>query len=221
MYSYTDVFVKLILSLFFGGIVGYEREAHGRAAGLRTHILVSVGSCLIMLTSTYIYEVYKNVTVIDPSRIAAGVVTGIGFLGAGTILRFRGSVIGLTTAASIWAVAAVGLATGLGFYEGAIVTTALILATLILVSRMEYRFIRKDWYKRLIIISEIQGAKLQKIRNVLAKYNAEIKDFEVEKLADKNESSLRFDIKLTSNKYDDTIIMTILEIEGISKARWE
>lgn len=221
MYSYADVLLKLSLSLFFGGIVGYEREAHGRAAGLRTHILVSVGSCLIMLTSTYIFEIYKNVTVIDPSRIAAGVVTGIGFLGAGTILRFRGSVIGLTTAASIWAVAAVGLATGLGFYAGAVLTTALILATLIFVSRMEYRFIRKDWYKRLVIISEVQGDKLQKIRRALAKYNAEIRDLEVEKLPDKNESILRFDIKLTTNKYDDNIIMTMMDIGGISKARWE
>jgi len=101
--NYIEVFLKLVLSLLFGGVVGFEREAHGRAAGLRTHILVCVGSCLIMLTSVYMFNAYKDMAACDPSRIAAGVVTGIGFLGAGTILRYRGSVIGLTTAASIWA----------------------------------------------------------------------------------------------------------------------
>ncbi len=100
MLSDFDIVMRLVLSLFLGGLIGMERQMHRRTAGLRTHILVCLGSCLIMLTSLYVFAIYKSVANIDPSRIAAGVITGIGFLGAGTIMRDREGVRGLTTAAS-------------------------------------------------------------------------------------------------------------------------
>ena len=194
MEAHLEIAVKLVLSTFFGGIIGYEREAHGRAAGLRTHILVSLGSCLIMLTSIYLFHAYKGIAQVDPGRIAAGVVTGIGFLGAGTILRYRGSVIGLTTAASIWAVAAIGLASGSGFYYGAFLTTLLVLGTLIFISKFEYKIIRRDWYKSLVIECEAHGSEMQKIREILSIYKAEIRDLEIEKLQEKKESLVIFEI---------------------------
>lgn len=221
MTEYMEVALKLFLSAFFGGIIGFEREAHGRAAGLRTHILVSMGSSLIMLTSLHIFSVHKGVVGCDPGRIAAGVVTGIGFLGAGTILRYRGSVIGLTTAASIWAVAAIGLAIGSGFYYGALLTTVFVLITLVLMSRLEYRLIRKDWYKSLVIETEVHANQLQKIRDVLSHYNAEIRDLEIEKKPDRKESIMILDIKLTTNRYDDNIIIALSDLDGVNKARWE
>ncbi len=221
MQDYAEIALKLFLAAIFGGLVGFEREAHGRAAGLRTHILVSVGSCLIMLTSIHIFNVHKGIAVCDPSRIAAGVVTGIGFLGAGTILRYRGSVMGLTTAASIWAVAAIGLATGSGFYYGGLLTTVIVLITLVLISKLEYSMIRKDWYRSLLIETEIHGNRLQKIRDALSAYKVQIKDMEIEKIPDKKESILRFDIKLTTNKEDDNIIVALSDIDGVSKVGWE
>jgi putative Mg2+ transporter-C (MgtC) family protein len=140
------VLARLVLSAFLGALVGLEREFHGRAAGLRTHILVSVGSALFTVTSLLISSRYDNLGMIDPTRIAAGVVTGIGFLGAGAIIRSSASVRGLTTAASIWTVAAVGMATGAGFYIAATGTTVLVLVILFL-SRLEERMELKKYEK--------------------------------------------------------------------------
>jgi putative Mg2+ transporter-C (MgtC) family protein len=119
------------------GFIGFERQFHRRTAGLRTHILVSLGSCLIMLTSLYIFDIYKAQVPLDPARIAAGVITGIGFLGAGAIMRDRETIRGLTTAASLWVVAGIGLAVGCGFYLAAIFTTALALAALLVLRYAE------------------------------------------------------------------------------------
>lgn len=140
MLTDSTVMIRLCLSVLFGGLVGLERELNGRAAGLRTHIMVSLGSCLIMLTSLYVFDIYNKMSPVDPSRIAAGVITGIGFLGAGTILRGgEGAVRGLTTASSLWVVAAIGLAVGIGFISAATMTTVLALSVLFLLGRFEHR----------------------------------------------------------------------------------
>ncbi|MEI6578994.1 MAG: MgtC/SapB family protein [Eubacteriales bacterium] len=131
----VDAFVKLSLAAVFSGIIGYEREHSHRPAGFRTHILVAVGSALVMLTSTYIFAVYKGQTNMDPARLGAQVISGIGFLGAGTILREGFSVKGLTTAASLWAVSCIGLSVGVGYYEGAFIATVFIFITLNILKR--------------------------------------------------------------------------------------
>ncbi len=126
-----EITLRLLLAVFLAGVVGYEREKHGKgSAGLRTHILVCLGSTLITLTSIYAFGDDK----VDPSRVAAGIVTGIGFLGAGTIMKATNEskqvVIGLTTAASLWVIAAIGMALGAGFYFAALITTVLSYFTL-------------------------------------------------------------------------------------------
>lgn len=135
----TDAVIlqRLLLITLIAGAIGYERERHGRAAGFRTHILVGVGSCLIMMTGLYLMDAYAGVKEIDPSRMAAQVVSGIGFLGAGTIFRSRQSILGLTTAASLWAVGGVGLAVGAGFLRGALFTGLIVLVVLFVLSRLE------------------------------------------------------------------------------------
>jgi len=125
-----QMIMRLLLTLFLSGLIGLERQVHRRDAGLRTHILVALGSCLIMLTSLYVFDIYRSQVALDPVRIAAGVVTGIGFLGAGTIIRESDGVRGLTTAASLWVVAGIGLAVGVGFNKIAIYTTVLVLIVL-------------------------------------------------------------------------------------------
>jgi len=132
-----QIILRLALAAVLSGVIGFEREVHGRAAGLRTHILVCVGSALIMLTSLYIFDIYISRVLLDPTRLATGVITGIGFLGAGTIIRSGASIKGLTTAASIWAVAGVGLAVGCGFYIGAFATTAIMLIALLFLRKVE------------------------------------------------------------------------------------
>jgi putative Mg2+ transporter-C (MgtC) family protein len=125
MFTDYQIIIRLILTVVLSGMIGLERQLHKRTAGLRTHILVSLGSCLIMLTSLYVFDIYKGVANPDPARIAAGVITGIGFLGAGTIIREKEGVRGLTTAASLWVVAGIGLAVGCGFKKAAIYTTVI------------------------------------------------------------------------------------------------
>ena len=131
-----EILLRLILAVAAGGLIGLEREIHGRAAGFRTQILVCLGSTLIMLISIYGFaNAGIEGTRWDPGRLAAQVVSGIGFLGAGTILREGLSIKGLTTAASLWVVAGIGLAIGSGFYLGAVVAT--LLAVLTLVNKLE------------------------------------------------------------------------------------
>jgi len=139
--SDLDVVVRLFISCILGGVVGYERQSRNKAAGLRTHILVSLGSCLVMLLSQMLYYSVQGLTNADPARLAAQVISGIGFLGAGSIMANRQgfTVTGLTTAASLWVVAAVGLAVGAGYWVAAGTTTFLVYLTLTALGRLERR----------------------------------------------------------------------------------
>ena len=143
MITEVQMMVRLLLAAALGGIIGLERETHEKAAGFRTHILVCLGACLIMLTSIHLFNIYKGMGSLDPGRIAAQVVTGVGFLGAGTIIRSRTSIIGLTTAASLWSVAGIGLAIGSGLYIIGIFSAVLILSCLIVMSKIGDKITRK------------------------------------------------------------------------------
>lgn len=215
----VDVMLRLLLAAVLGGVIGLERESHGRAAGLRTHILVCLGAALIMMTSVDLFSVYQNSTRIDPFRIAAQVVSGIGFLGAGTIIRFKASVRGLTTAASLWVAAGIGLAVGSGFYVGALFATFLVLVSLFFLTRLEYKIIRKDWYKTLSVVSGSGVNQLKDIREILGEYNAEIRDFEIKKI-DGDKVTLKLNLKLVHVGCMDEIISGILSIKGIEAAKW-
>jgi putative Mg2+ transporter-C (MgtC) family protein len=144
MLTDSQIILRLLLSVFLSGFIGLERQIHRRSAGLRTHILVCLGSCLIMLTSMYIFDIYKDKAPIDPARIAAGVITGIGFLGAGAIIRGNEGVSGLTTAASLWVVAGIGLAVGCGFLKAGIFTAVLALIVLLLFREVETKVFGKE-----------------------------------------------------------------------------
>lgn len=130
---------KLGLSLVLGSIVGFERKRKGQSAGLRTFALISMGATLAMILSIYVPQEYLGLKNGDPGRIAAQVISGIGFLGAGAIIQMKGSVKGLTTAAGIWMVATLGLAVGVGLYMVSIIATALILFILVQLERIEHR----------------------------------------------------------------------------------
>jgi putative Mg2+ transporter-C (MgtC) family protein len=126
-----EILLRLAVTVGLCGAIGLEREARGQVAGLRTHILVGVGSALFTLVSAYGFDAGEAGVTVDPTRIAAQIVTGIGFLGAGTIIRQGLTIRGLTTAASLWVVAAIGMAGGAGFYAGAVATTVVVLVALI------------------------------------------------------------------------------------------
>ena len=140
--TYLAVALRIFAAVIIGGLLGLERGMKNRAAGLRTYMLVCVGACIIMLTNQYIYQSYGTG---DPVRMGAQVVSGIGFLGAGTIIVTRRSQIkGLTTAAGLWSAAGVGLALGIGFYEAAIVGAVAIFVIMTLLQKMDNRMHRKN-----------------------------------------------------------------------------
>ncbi len=151
--DFWDLVLRLIAAVVLGGLIGLEREVSNHAAGFRTHILVCIGAALIMLLSIYGFSDFVNeINVrIDPSRLAAQVISGIGFLGAGTILRNGLSISGLTTAASLWVTAGIGLSAGAGFYKGALVATFLVLVCLFLLNKTEKLFSAK--HKNLLQIT--------------------------------------------------------------------
>lgn len=131
--------VRLTVSLILGSLVGMERKRKGQIAGIRTFALISMGATLAMILSIYVPQEYMGLKNGDPGRIAAQVITGIGFLGAGAIIQMKGSVRGLTTAAGIWMVATIGMTVGVGMYVVAFVATALILFILLILERIEHR----------------------------------------------------------------------------------
>lgn len=181
---------KMFVSMVLGAVVGYERKRRGQSAGVRTFSLISMGAALAMILSIYVPQLYTGSLDGDPTRIAAQVVTGIGFLGAGAIIQMKGSVRGLTTAAGIWMVASIGMAVGAGMYWLSFVATLLILFILVQLERIERRVsLGRD--SRIIriqlgcIVSDI-GA----YREVLASNNAELQSYLMEYDYDLNQTRL-------------------------------
>ena len=144
-----DIVLRLCLGFIAGAIIGFERSSKRQVAGLRTHIIIATGATLLMLLSIYLPQHYSPLRSSDPGRIAAQVVSGIGFLGAGAIIRLGNNVRGLTTAASLWFVAAVGLAIGSGMFIAAAIAEALSLVTLLVVSIIEKKIFPAERYKLL------------------------------------------------------------------------
>ncbi len=136
MGQYIDITVKVFMIVILAAIVGIDRELRNKPAGTKTHILVGLGSTVFTIMSIWFYQEFQGKAQVDPSRIAAQIVTGIGFLGAGTIIQFGGSVIGLTTAASLWSVAGIGVAVGAGNYYLAALSTGVIIVVFMVMNRI-------------------------------------------------------------------------------------
>jgi putative Mg2+ transporter-C (MgtC) family protein len=154
----TTIVLRLLLASVLGGLIGLGRQVHGREAGVRTYLLVCLGSALIMVISESLFFQYRNLSPdafprADPGRIAAQAITGIGFLGAGVIIRYGNSIRGLTTAACMWVTCAAGLAVGAGYYLYGGVVSAITLFSLVGLKRMEKRW-PSDWYRALRWSSE-------------------------------------------------------------------
>lgn len=176
-----DVFlvaVRLLLAAFLGAIIGVEREMKNRAAGFRTHIIVSVGACLIMLIGVDAIGEISNDKARDIARIAGQVVSGIGFLGAGTILQKKDGVSGLTTAATLWLSAAIGLAVGIGYYEGAIIATVICLITLVSLKGFS-DFINKRTTKSYTMIFDTSNFEQDSFLEFTSKNGVEVRKFDI------------------------------------------
>lgn len=220
MISEFDVLIRLLLALFLGGLIGYERQACNKSAGLRTHVLVCIGSCLIMVLSINIYHTVEGLTNADPARLAAQVVSGIGFLGAGTIMKEGSTVKGLTTAASLWVVSGVGLAIGSGYYTSALLATGLVFLTLSALSRFEKWIGHMSGAVNLLVSTADQPGQIGRVCSKLGEYGLNIKDIKVE---EDNDHNLLMAITLNSLEHLNVIsvMSNLMEIEGVVSVKVE
>ena len=217
--SHAVVIERLLLSMVLAGAIGYERERHGRAAGFRTHILVSVGSCLIMLTNLLLVGASATPAALDPTRMAAQVISGVGFLGAGTILRFQASIRGLTTAASLWVVAGIGIATGSGFLFEATAAAILVLLVLFGLSGWERRM-RKEIYRALVIDMHGGVERFDRVRDLFAAYGVELQNLEVKASEESGVSQFKLQVKLVSERDEEALLRDLILLDGTRKAQW-
>ncbi len=209
------ILVKVILSMVCGGILGIERGKKRRAAGMRTYMLVCIGSTLVMLTSQYISNFYN---ISDPQRLGAQVISGIGFLGAGTIIvTGRNQVKGLTTAAGLWAAACMGLAIGIGFYEGALIACLLMYLTLTLFQRIDnHLFVHSKVIELFIEFSSQEhiGGFVRFLRS----RDIGLVDLELLKSSVSSDGSVsvRMTIDLPSSRYHGEMLTILGESEGVN-----
>jgi putative Mg2+ transporter-C (MgtC) family protein len=216
-----EIIFRLVLASILGGLIGLEREVHGREAGVRTYLIVSLGSALIMIISEYLYFKYGgkipgDIFRVDPGRIAAQAITGIGFLGAGVILRYKDTIRGLTTAACMWVVCAIGLAIGSGYYLFGSVTTAITILSLIGLKAFE-KGLSKDWYKEMVIVSEDREGQFDRIQGIIDKYNFKVINFGLTKDLEKKEMTVNFRLRLRTAHPGRDLLQEVFEIKGIKR----
>lgn len=216
--SHLDLTLRMVLAAVLGGLIGLEREWSNHAAGFRTHILVCIGSASIMLLSIYGFSQFvaePNVRT-DPARLAAQVISGIGFLGAGAIIRNGSSISGLTTAASVWVVAAIGLSVGAGFYYPAVLATFLVLISLFLLNKWEKHLLRHRRNQEIMIKIFDRPGSLGKVATKFGEQGIQIRNLVMQSTSPESVDSamdgtmeLRFNLRTVST---DKLLRAIDEI---------
>ena len=215
--SQYEMVLRLLLGAVIGGIIGYERQVHGRPAGFRTHILVCVACVLLMNVSGYYHSLGVSEPAYlraDPGRIAAGAITGVGFIGAGVVLRTGFSIQGLTTAATIWMVSAIGLAVGEGLYLAGIVTTGITMFALVVLRRIESRM--PKLYSRVLTIVTGDNVEEDDIIAVLTKHDVHISNVDYEQCSISETATFNYAVSF----YNKKLIKSILgELSSLAEVK--
>lgn len=210
-----DTVLKLLLASFLGGLIGFEREMHGRPAGFRTHLLVSLGSALFVAVSIEFYRLYSHVGV-DPGRVAAQVVTGIGFLGAGAIIRERGAIRGLTTAACLWVASAIGVACGVGMFSVSMVVTGIAIVSLLVLKKLEST-LSKDTYLEVAILSDDRSGQMEQIEGILLECGVDLMETALERELDTATVRFEFQLRVVGRHTTCKLVDRLSGLEGIRK----
>ena len=217
MIETEQILIRIVVSLLLGGLVGFERERDGQPAGLRTHMILVLGACLAMILSINIASEFGT----DPARIAAQVVSGIGFLGAGAILRFGFNIKGLTTASTLWTMAVIGMVIGHGDYWIGIIATVLILIILGLLDTFEHRFIRASRICEIVVDVDDINRTVHEVREVI---NANVQ----RKLSYSTRKSIRHKhlrmevvAQIAGNEKVEDLVEKISGIEGVRAVKVE
>ena len=221
MASEVEIILRFVLASVLGGVIGLEREVHGREAGVRTYLLVSLGSALIMVISEFLPVKYQGgplgeIIRGDPGRIAAQAITGIGFLGAGVILRYRDSIRGLTTAACMWVVCAIGLAIGSGYYLFGLTGAGITLFSLLGLKGLG-RKLRKDWYQEMVVISQDIEGQINRIQAILDKYQSDVTKLGIKRNFLDKEITLHFHLRSRVVQPDRNMYQEVFGLQGIKQ----
>ncbi|GIX40396.1 MAG: magnesium transporter MgtC [Leptospiraceae bacterium] len=212
MEIYYEILLQFSLSLLLGGIIGIDRELKRKPGGLRTHILICLGSTFLMIISKH-----ASGNLGDPSRIAAQVISGVGFIGGGVIMRYGFNIKGITTAATIWVVTAIGLGVGLSLYYESILLTLFAWLVLFYINKLEHKFFSGDEYKLLLIDLKDINIDDEEIRHILNQFNLPNKTLEIEKILTKNKTRYKFLIHIPRNLDLDIVIKELSKIKRIQK----
>jgi putative Mg2+ transporter-C (MgtC) family protein len=215
--TYPVAAFRLFLSFIAGGLVGFERARRRQSAGLRTHILICLGSTFLMLLSIWVPAEFLGMKNGDPGRIAAQVVSGIGFLGAGSIIRLGNTIKGLTTAASLWFIAAIGLGLGAGMYVPCVIALGLGLFSLVVLDPVERFFFPAERIKHLVITYTGHSGLPEKVRKFLEEADFTVQSVDVEKNMKKDESEVRFLLRVPVEADLDALYGRIKEVGGVEK----
>lgn len=217
LFTLSDILTRLAISLVLGSVIGWERETHDRPAGLRTHALVCIGSTIYMILSLTFVE---NA---DPSRIASQVATGMGFLGAGTIIRSGSSVRGLTTAASLWAVAAIGLCVGRGGagYMIAVSSTAFVFVTLRGLSWVERRMVMKRQYRLLLLRARNTRELIPNIQAQLEEQGVRLQSWDIGEPAPNGVEEIRLSLRIPPNLALSRISNALSALDSVLGVEWD
>ncbi|NSW51616.1 MAG: MgtC/SapB family protein [Anaerolineae bacterium] len=218
MLTNSEVILRILLAGVLGSVVGLEREYQNQPAGLRTHIILVIGACLAMVLSINSPMIFSSNPIGDPGRIAAQVISGIGFLGAGAILRYGAQIKGLTTAASMWTMAVVGLCVGAGYFFPAVATTAILLVVLTLINLLEENLIQPFITIQLSLKADDRPGLLKEIKKVVSVYsdsNYESTSFSVKKNMEEQRIGIEINIRTRDHAALDTLIEDIADIDGV------
>lgn len=214
----TQIITRLVVAALLGAVVGIEREFHRQPAGLRTHIILSIGSALAMCVSVRLAMDFREfVPNGDPARLAAQVISGIGFLGAGAIMRYGTSIKGLTTATSLWTIAIVGLAVGAGHYYAAVAATGLQLTTLVVLDYVEKKYIHGHATRTIHLVASDRPHLTQEFEDVLRMKRIEIKSMNVNKNIQDRQIEIEALVKIPEQADIDDIVDTLSRVEGARK----
>ena len=216
MISDLEIIIRILVAAVLGGVIGLERERQHQPAGLRTHIVLVVGSALATTLSINMAIQYlPKGTGGDPTRLAAQVVSGIGFLGAGAILRFGANIKGMATAASLWTMAMVGLAVGGGYYIPATATTALLLITLAVLNLLENRFIQRYVTLQLVLIAEDRPGLFDEVRQAMQKHVRSVADIRLEKNFQKKRLKIEAEVTFKEGSTMELLVDDLGQVQGV------
>ena len=214
---FNEMLLRLGLSVLLGGIIGTEREHNNQPAGLRTHMILVIGACLAMMLSINLGTAAGT----DPARLAAQVVSGIGFLGAGAILRFGFNVKGLTTATTLWTMAIVGLAVGMGYYLISIIATVVIMIVLSVLDLIERRFVRANILRTLVVEVDNDKGIVREIRHIVSQTSFQIVGFSVQKSYENKMLQIEIVARFNNAGKLEELIEQLSEFEGLKSVKIE